>query len=185
MEVSQGSLNYIPCRAEISAPGCDWELTWRRCRLNGLGSELVSFNFKLLHSLLVTKKRMNQLHRNSSPLCILCDDQVDEDLQHALLSCKHNDGAGQWLMSVVEDQIPNITAEALLRLDLPVMSEENELAITLLISVVLSEIWDRRMKKVRIRLFEIRSTLEARCLLLRETRFKSHASVLTEFLNLM
>ena len=53
-------------------------------------------------------------------------------------------------MSVVEDQIPNITAEALLRLDLPVMSEEKELAITLLISVVLS---DRRMKKIRIRLY--------------------------------
>ena len=83
LEINKALNEVHPTQAEISAPGCDWELSWRRCRPNGLGSELGSFNFKLLHSLLITMKRINQLHRNPSPLCILCDKQVDEDLQHA------------------------------------------------------------------------------------------------------
>ena len=67
---------YIPCRAELSSPTTDWELSWRLCRLRGLGSDLSSFNFKLLHGLLVTKQRLHQFTPGTPSTCSHCDHQV-------------------------------------------------------------------------------------------------------------
>ena len=43
MRVVEKSMEYIPCRVEVLYPNTDWEVTWRRCRISGLGSELTSF----------------------------------------------------------------------------------------------------------------------------------------------
>jgi len=34
---------YIPCRVELANPENDWETSWRRMRIKGLGSDVVSF----------------------------------------------------------------------------------------------------------------------------------------------
>ena len=34
---------YIPCRVELANPENDWETSWRRMRIKGLESEVVSF----------------------------------------------------------------------------------------------------------------------------------------------
>ena len=84
MELGRGQVKqYIPCKAEISFPHNDWEQSWRLCRLKGIGSDLASFNFKLLHGLLVTKERMHHLNPHSSPYCTLCHDL---SLLHEILS---------------------------------------------------------------------------------------------------
>ena len=53
-------MKYIPCRVELQHPNNDWELTWRRSRRPGLGSELSSFMFRLLHQLLPTTERLHR-----------------------------------------------------------------------------------------------------------------------------
>ena len=164
---------YIPCKAELFNPRKDWDLSWRLCRLNSLGSDLTSFNFKLLHGLLVTKERLHHLTPASSPTCSHCNDHITEDLQHALLYCPYNDGVGLRLLSAVEHEVPDTTPDSLLRLELKNTPDESELSTILFISTILLEIWDKRLRKSRIKLYETRATLEAKCLLLRETRFSS------------
>ena len=100
---------YIPCRAELSSPTTDWDLSWRLCRLKGLGSDLSSFNFKLLLGLLTTKQRLHQFTPATAAMCSHCVDQVEEDLQHALIHCNYNDGAGQSLLSVVQAHRPGVS----------------------------------------------------------------------------
>ena len=150
---------YIPCRSELSSPTTDWEQSWRLCRQAGLGSDLDSFNFKLLHGLLVTKQRINHLTPGTPATCSHCQVCVQGDLQHALLHCSYNDGAGQALLSAVQEHLPETS--------------------------ILMAIWDKRLSKQRITLYEIRATLEARCLLLRETRFSNHHAKLLELKNLL
>ena len=87
------------------------------------------------------------------------------------------------LVAVVQRQLPDVTPAGLLRLELPNIQEDDELAIVTLASTVLMEIWTKRLNQVRIRLYDIRATLEARCLLLRETRFSEEIETLVEMLS--
>ena len=50
----------VPCRAEVKNPEFDWDSAWSRARLHGLGSELTSFLFKVLHDLLPTQGQVIQ-----------------------------------------------------------------------------------------------------------------------------
>ena len=75
---------FFPSRAEIINPNNDWINSWRLIRLKGIDSNLVSFNFKLIHGLLVTKKRIQELNLLASSCCTHCDENVEEDLKHAL-----------------------------------------------------------------------------------------------------
>ena len=66
VETDQGR-DFIPCRAELLFPNMDRELSWRLSRLRGLSSELVSFNFKLLHGLLPVKERVHLILLQTVP----------------------------------------------------------------------------------------------------------------------
>ena len=128
---------------------------------------------------------MRHFTRGTAATCTHCDAHVDEDLQHALLHCSYNHGVGQSLLSVAQIHIPDITAASLLRLELASISEEHELPLATFISAVLLAIWDKRYTKSRILLYDIRATLEARCQLLRETRYESTVSILSDMINEM
>ena len=185
MEIQDGTRRFIPCRSELSSPTTDWSLSWKLGRLNGLGNELASFNFKLLHGLLVTKQRVHHFTPGTAATCTHCDAQVDEDIQHALIHCNYNNGVGQSLLSVAQLHIPDITAASLLRLELTSISEEYELPLATFISAALLAIWDKRYTKSRIILYDIRATLEARCQLLRETRYESKVPIIRDMINTM
>ena len=92
---------FKPCRTELSSPGTDWSSSWRMCRFKGLGSDLTSFNFKLLHRLLVTKERFHRLTQATSPICSLCS-QGHEDLVHAYFQCSYNQDVGSKLLHSVQ-----------------------------------------------------------------------------------
>ena len=117
--------------------------------------------------------------------CTHCDAHIDEDLQHALLHCNYNNGVGLSLLSVAQIHIPDITAASLLRLELTSISEEYELPLATFISAALLAIWDKRYTKSRIILYDIRATLEARCQLLRETRYESKVPIIRDMINTM
>ena len=101
----------------------------------------------------------------------------------ALLFCSYNNGVGDALLAAVHSQAPELSPASLLGLELHNIPEDSELSMTLFISTFLMEIWDKRFNKSRIRLYDIRATLEARCLLLRETRYRSQLSTIDEMLN--
>ena len=149
METSNTNTRQLrPCYAESLCPDTDWALSWRLCRLAGLGSELTSFNFKLQHRLLVTRERMNQLSPVTSPLCCLCATGSNEDLQHAFIHCVFNQGVGQQLLAIVQEHLPATSAQSLLCLELP-LPEDKEFAVTFFTSTILSHIWSKRMAKSR------------------------------------
>ena len=58
-EVSAASL--IPVRIETIHPDTDWTAVWKLARMKGLGSELISFQLKMLHRLLPTRERVARL----------------------------------------------------------------------------------------------------------------------------
>ena len=183
MEMVGARQQYIPCRAELSSPHTDWSVSWKTCRLTGLASDLVSFNFKLLHGLLITRQRLHHLTPAANATCTHCEEQVEEDLQHALIQCSYNCGTGQNLLSLAQNYIPAMSAPSLLRLELVNLEDETLYSLATLISALLLFIWDKRHTRTRITLFDTRATLEARCLLLRKTRFANHAAILTEMIN--
>ena len=170
-----------PCYAESLSPDTDWDLSWRLCRLAGLGSDLTSFNFKLLHRLLVTRERMHQINPVTSPLCCLCL-EANEDLQHTFIHCVFNQGVGQQLLTIVQEHLPAMSAQSLLRLELP-LSADKEFGVIFFTSTILSHIWNKRMSRSRITLYDIRSSLEAKCLLLRKTRYERFTQLLQSLLN--
>ena len=183
METVGNQHQYIPCRVEINFPFNSWNVSWKMCRLNGLSSDLASFNFKLLHDLLITRQRLNQITPAAPALCSHCDAQVEEDLQHALVECSYNNGAGQTLLHTVQTSLPDITTASLLRLELTSVELDDELSTVTFISAFLKEIWDKRHARSRITSFDIRATIEARCLLLRKSRWKNSIASITNMIN--
>ena len=91
-----------------------------------LSSDMTSFNFKLLHRLLPVKERLHQLSQPTSPTFSLCSDSINENLEHALLSCIYNAGCGQALLAVLQNHIPDLTYGRLLLLQFPDAEEPDE-----------------------------------------------------------
>jgi hypothetical protein len=126
---------------------------------------------------------MHQFSPGTPATCTHCDDDIEEDLQHALINCGYNDGVGQALLSAVHVHLPDASVAALLRLELTDLSEELQLPMVTFISSILLIIWERRLSRSRILLYDIRATLEAKCLLLRKTRLESMVTNLVEMMN--
>ena len=89
-EMDNNSREYIKSRAELSCTSNDWEKTWTRLRLNGLGSAATSFLWKLLHQLLTTEYRLSRILPNRTPDCKLCPGHVQADLVHCFFHCDTN-----------------------------------------------------------------------------------------------
>ena len=79
--------------------------------------------------------------------------------------------------------MPDVSAAALLRLELPSLSEELQLPMVTFLSSVLLIIWEKRLSRSRILLYDTRANLEARCLLLRKPRLENMVPNLAEILN--
>ena len=138
MELVSEQHQYIPCRAEILSPLNDWSISWRLCRPRDLGSDLCSFNSKLLHGLLVTRHRLHHMNQVASATCTLCSDDNEEDIAHALVYCGYNDSVGHDL-HIVQDYVPGLTVASMLRFELSNLEEETELAVVTFISALLLE----------------------------------------------
>ena len=166
---------YTPCRAELSNPHNDWENTWRLARLPGLGSEITTFLWRMLHKLLPTQDRVHRMVRNqnASPNCQLCDEETLENQQHAFFQCSFNANAGASLLRGLSGLVPGITSDQVLLLDIEPEAADDEHPAVWLVGHYLSSIWASRVAKKAIRLYSIRTDLEARASLLSETRFNN------------
>ena len=182
---NQETRQYISCSCELLTPNNDWQISWKLFRLRGLSSEMISFNFKLLHRLLPVKDRLHRITPTTPATCTLCPSSCPETLEHALLSCAYNNGTGQALITTLQRVLPSLTADQLLLLQFVDLTETQELPLVFFSTAFLLEVWNRRVKKGRIGIYDIRSTLEARCSLLRETRYQNCYECLMEIVKLL
>ena len=178
---------FLPSRAEIASIETDWEITWRRVRTQGLGSQLTSFLWRLCHRLLPTQQRLSHLTpSNVTSFCKSCIGKNREEigsLKHELIECPENDSTGSDLVSILRIYSPGLTADQVLRLEFGEIGENQELPIIFFTASTLFEIWTMRAKGAKIRRHLVRANLEARIAILRTTRHTAATTILQKMLN--
>ena len=172
-------------RAELAWPDNDWDHTWKLARLRGLGPEITTFVWRLLHNILPTQERTSRIANKgsgtTSSICKLCQDQLEEDQLHAFFHCKNNSNASRALLNSITPVLPNITPRQVLLLDFD-LEESQEFPIVWFVGHFLQIVWNSRVEKRQVRLYSIRADLEARSSLLRETRYKEHLEKIKEMM---
>ena len=145
--------------------------------MGGLGPDNMTFLFKLLHQILPTQERVARTKPSTSPSCKMPGCHADvENLEHALIFCQANDDVGLKLLEIVRGFTPTLQAESLFRLELHV-DHDHELPVVLFISTVLSSVWNLRQSSNRVQRYLVRSQMEAKINLLRETTVCSKEEV--------
>ena len=179
MVEGNGSMEYIKSRAELASPGTDWESSWRRARLKGLGSEATSFLWKLLHRLLPTEQRLARILPNSSEMCKYCPTPTVGDLEHCFFACVKTKLVGRSLLSAVRQHDPSVTAAGLLRLEFQ-DDGDNELPLVWVAAQTLLYLWTSRVSGRVVDLYVTRSILETKGSLLSETKFTNHRILIND-----
>ena len=151
-------------KCEIASPDTDWQQTWRRTRLKGLGPELTTFLLKLTWGILPTGTRLAKCRPGSSPDCQLCKTtgiKVKETLLHSFFICKGNKETPGLLIKLLRSYDPEVTPSKLLTLDMKLESHM-ELPLLWISSYTLSLIWAQRQEgKVCKRQYEHSSRPDA------------------------
>ena len=184
-DVSPAAL--LPVRAEVLNPNTDWTQVWQIARTKGLGSELISFQFKLLHNLLPTQERIARLGLNEDHprLCLHCR-QESENLVHSFFDCTKNIQVGLALLGCVQQVLPDLSTEAAVLMDFGcILPEEENLAVQCILTTGLKYIWEARLAKKVVTMFRMRAEIEARVSILRKTRFNSSAQLVAELINIL
>jgi hypothetical protein len=165
-------MEYITCRSELASPDTDWESSWRRARLKGLGAEATSFLWKLLHRLLPTEERIARILPNSSNNCKLCATPTNADLHHCFFQCVSTVEVGSVLLSMVRLYDPAVTPQKLLRLEFQCEPDE-EMPLVWMLSHSLLYMWGIRLGGKTVNRTLTRAVLESKISILRETRFSN------------
>ena len=133
----------LPVRSETLHPDTNWAQVWQIGRTKGLGPELTSFQFKMIHCLLHTQERVARigLNEGNPGLCLHCRLDI-ETVPHSLIDCPRNMQVGLALLGCVQQVLPDLSAEAAVLLDFGcVLPEEENLAVQCLLMTGLKYIW--------------------------------------------
>ena len=119
----------------------------------------------------------------SSDICSHCNQEVTGDLQHSLLTCNYNDGAGHFLIENLSKIIhTSLTPDQIILLNFDA-DNDKKLPAVYLIASVLSEVWQCRKEKKPCHLNSIRASLEAGIHIMRKGRHKEAATKLSVVIN--
>ena len=89
-------------------------------------------------------------------------------------------GAGQALLGVVQQILPDLGSERAVRLDFRrILQTDENLAVQCILLTGMKYIWETRITRKVLHLFRMRAEIEAEISLLRKTRF-SNAAILME-----
>ena len=177
----------LPLRCEELHPNNDWEQVWANLRTKGLGSELVSFQLKLLHNLLPTQERIARagLHEGDPGLCLQCRSEREDQL-HAFFECRKNLLVGLALLGCVQQFLPDLTPEAAVLLDLGIsLGEEEKLAALVMLTTGLKYIWEARMARKTISTYKMRAEMEMRVTIMRKSRHKTAADLIGNLIQII
>ena len=177
----------VPVRVEVLHPNTDWTQVWLIARTKGLGAELISFQFKLLHNLLPTQERIARLGLNEDQprLCLQCR-QEPENLVHSFFDCTKNIQVGLALLGCAQQVLPDLSTEAAVLMDFGyILPEEENLAVQCILTTGLKYIWEARLAKKVVTLYRMRAEIEARVSILRKTRFSSSAQLVADLISIL
>ena len=177
----------IPISIETQHPNTDWPSVWNILRTKGLGSDLISFQFKMVHRLLPTRDRIARLglDEGQAGICLHCRLEV-ENLSHCFFDCTKNMLVGLALLGCVQQLIPGLSAEAAVRLDWGlVLPDEENLAALCTLTTGLKYIWEARLAKKVVMKYKMRAEIEAKVTILRKTRFLSAALKIDEMIQML
>ena len=158
-------MEYVKLRTELSSPSTDWESSWRRAMLKGLGSEALSFLWKLLHNLLPTEVGLTRILPNQSEQCKLCPTQVIADQAKV----RHHD--------------PAVSVAKLIKLEF-FCEDAAEMPLIWLTAQTLLYMWGVRASGKIVSLMMTRAVLESKISLLRETRYSNEQILMNEYLDM-
>ena len=88
------------------------------------------------------------------------------NLSYALILCDSNNEVGYRVLRCLQNFVPDLDVESVLRLELNV-GEDLELPLVWLLATVFLCIWKLRIDKSRVQLYEDRAQLKAKTNLLR------------------
>ena len=102
----------LPISVETLSPENEWPAIWRLARINGLGSQLTSFLFKLLHGLLPTQDRVHRLGVDAGDqpgLCQHCHEEAEDPLPSTCsLLLSHDPSGWTGTVRVCPEHCPNL-----------------------------------------------------------------------------
>ena len=181
VEANDSSMEYIMSRAELASPDTDWEVSWRRARLKGMGYIATSLLWKLLHRWLPTEQRLARILPNTSESCKYCPTPTPADLEHSFFGCVKTRDVGNSLLTALRHHDPSITPAGPLRLEFQEQGDK-EMPLVWVTAHTLQYMWSMRTSGRVVDLFLTRSMLENKITLLRETRYENEASLIDEIL---
>ena len=177
------TMEYIKSRAEVNSPENNWDESWRRARIQGLGSQAFSFLWKLLHNLLPSEDRLARILPNTHPHCKICPVQVTADLLHCLFQCSSTRETGNWLLSIIRHHDQSVTASKLLKLSFT-CSDSAEMPLVWITAQTLLYMWGVRATGKIVSLANTRAVLESKISLLRETRYSNEQTLMSEYISM-
>ena len=145
VQVDANTREFIKSRAELLSPNTDWELSWRRARLKGLGSEATSFLRNLLHRLMPTEQRLARILPNSSDQCKTFPFTVLTDLEHCFLNCVSTKDVGSSLLNPIRQYDAEVLPSNLLKLEF-VADGAQEMPLVWVAAQTLLYLWSCRTK---------------------------------------
>ena len=106
--------------------------------------------------------------------------QEEGTLVHELIKCTKNDGVGTRLLHCLQLYVPDIDAQAVLRLDHGEVDEGLSLPLTLMTGIVCNSVWKERDSGVAIQSYKVRADIEQYITLLRTSRLQNAVALLYE-----
>ena len=175
LKTVNGDMVYIKSKIEMTSPSTDWELSWSRVIVKGLSGEVASFLWKLVHNILPTEERVGRIYQRPT-ICKFCSVPAVGSIQHCLFECIKTESVAKKVVNVVKSYVPDITPAKLLLLDYE--NQENlEQPLLWFIANSLLLMWNVRQDGNTVDLTLIRSYLESKISLLRETRHVNLATL--------
>ena len=152
-------------RIERLYPEVDWGRSWEYMNMRGLGSEKMTFIFRMLHNLLPVNIRLFRMNLSATPTCQLCKHGHVEDIPHAVLECTFNSAINDWIVAVLYDIDTSlldhpVTSLNLSTFNLPI-SHDGKFPVIWFIAAVLMIVWKSRCEKKPITIPKLRSLLLA------------------------
>ena len=164
----------------------DWMATWFMVRQKGLGPDLTSISFKILHRILPTASRLNRILPNSSPFCSRCIRENKETLEHALVDCSANGGVGHALLALVTHytDFPMSTTD-LITFNIDGTSNSLTFCLIWIVATIFSAIWSKRCEKKKLSKLEAQAEVDAHLKFFNKTKMVNEKTLLQDITNFL
>ena len=122
----------------------NWNRAWKNLNFKFINIREREIVFKLLHNILTTKKRLFQIKRARSPICVLCN--VNEDISHMFTRCIKVRILLRYFGDILKNvcNIDNMDIDRILYLDIKAGSKQDTNTAIILTTSYIATVWFNR-----------------------------------------